>query len=63
MVGSCPHCGRPIEMVPTTRGETLVVDIGDKAFAIVYDNGYAVRKSGRLIHDCRKTGEDGHVVR
>lgn len=63
MIGKCPHCGEPIEMVPDTSGATLVVEPMDKPFAVLFKTGYAVRKTGRLIHHCRATGKDGHVVK
>lgn len=63
MIGRCPRCGGEIEMVPTTQGETVVVEVKDRDFAIVYGSGYAVRKRGRLVHECPATGKDGHVVR
>lgn len=63
MVGICPHCGQPIELLPEVGGATLVVDAEEKAFAVLYKTGFALKKRGRLIHVCEKTGKDGHIVR
>lgn len=63
MTGRCPHCGATVSMSPEVNGKTIVHETEEKIFVVAYPSGYVKEKRGYLVHRCRKTGEDGHVVR
>ena len=63
MRGSCPHCGKSIEMAPEINGATIVYDAEERDIVISYPSGYVKMRKGYLVHKCEKTGDMGHVVR